>query len=546
MGKKEKTQHFKFFSIGALRQATFCCLCLNNISSNKRCARLLRAPLLPLFVFDGPLRPNQKRGKEVCLSQNLLVSGMKRIINAFGFEWKEAPGEAEAELGYLSQMGIIDGILSDDVDCFLFGATMVIRDHADTYKTSTLRRNPDRVKIYRNLNFELSREDMIFVALCSGGDYSKGLEGCGIKTAIGLAKAGFGKTLINARKEAATEKEMLTFLQTWRSDLKRELKTNPSGHLGRTFPSLSNNLTTDFPELRVLDLYFAPITSGSKGKSILTHYDPANMWRTEPNLEALFTFCEMSFEWGHQDDILRRFRNLLWTGIAARVLRRVCLINDESGTTSSTSPSPRGIERADGVHRDRLESDQQQQQDRSCLHILASHFFANAVHSIADDHFHGLFVRVTRSRCHDSMDKTLEYYVELDPTPLVEIASQGYRGIRANIAETIWTDEKSDGDLYSENEALGSPSGNHSDRVKIWLPACLLTSADPTCSGLKNEIGRKTGTRARAFKPSQMRNQEKANSQHHIDKPMHGRPENLSDLSCKPNVRGKSLSATSS
>jgi len=39
----------------------------------------------------------------------------------------QAPGEAEAELAYLNRIGVIDGILSDDVDTFLFGALTVIR-----------------------------------------------------------------------------------------------------------------------------------------------------------------------------------------------------------------------------------------------------------------------------------------------------------------------------------------------------------------------------------------------------------------------------------
>ena len=52
---------------------------------------------------------------------------MKNIIDAFGFEWRVAPGEAEAELAYLNRVSIVDAVLSDDVDNFLFGATMVIR-----------------------------------------------------------------------------------------------------------------------------------------------------------------------------------------------------------------------------------------------------------------------------------------------------------------------------------------------------------------------------------------------------------------------------------
>ena len=39
----------------------------------------------------------------------------------------QAPGEAEAELAYLNRIGVIDAVLSDDVDTFLFGATMVVR-----------------------------------------------------------------------------------------------------------------------------------------------------------------------------------------------------------------------------------------------------------------------------------------------------------------------------------------------------------------------------------------------------------------------------------
>lgn len=110
-----------------------------------RCATLMHAPFLPLFVFDGPKRPDVKRGKKVSKLTHKLTTGTKAIIEAFGFEWRtvtlfnrttqtcfftlhsQAPGEAEAELAYLNRIGVIDGILSDDVDNFLFGATTVIR-----------------------------------------------------------------------------------------------------------------------------------------------------------------------------------------------------------------------------------------------------------------------------------------------------------------------------------------------------------------------------------------------------------------------------------
>lgn len=53
-----------------------------------RCATLMHSPFLPLFVFDGPLRPDFKRGKKINKTSNKLIPGMKAIVEAFGFEWR--------------------------------------------------------------------------------------------------------------------------------------------------------------------------------------------------------------------------------------------------------------------------------------------------------------------------------------------------------------------------------------------------------------------------------------------------------------------------
>jgi len=53
-----------------------------------RCSRLMCMPLLPLFIFDGPRRPSVKRGKKISGNAHWLTTGMKNIIDAFGFEWR--------------------------------------------------------------------------------------------------------------------------------------------------------------------------------------------------------------------------------------------------------------------------------------------------------------------------------------------------------------------------------------------------------------------------------------------------------------------------
>jgi Holliday junction resolvase YEN1 len=53
-----------------------------------RCATLMHSPFLPLFIFDGPLRPDFKRGKKINKTSSKLIPGMKAIVEAFGFEWR--------------------------------------------------------------------------------------------------------------------------------------------------------------------------------------------------------------------------------------------------------------------------------------------------------------------------------------------------------------------------------------------------------------------------------------------------------------------------
>jgi Holliday junction resolvase YEN1 len=93
-----------------------------------RLCRLLAIPfLLPVFVFDGPLRPKEKRGKVQTYREAPLIQDLKDLITAFGFIAYEALGEAEAEMARMNKKGLLDAILSDDVDCFIFGANTVVR-----------------------------------------------------------------------------------------------------------------------------------------------------------------------------------------------------------------------------------------------------------------------------------------------------------------------------------------------------------------------------------------------------------------------------------
>jgi Holliday junction resolvase YEN1 len=110
-----------------------------------RLAQLVKVPFAAVFVFDGPGRPSEKRGKAVSSMTHWLVPDVWKLVEAFGFhchqvrsrsihisrpaliEAPQAPGEAEAELARLNCEGIIDAVLTDDVDAMVFGANTVLR-----------------------------------------------------------------------------------------------------------------------------------------------------------------------------------------------------------------------------------------------------------------------------------------------------------------------------------------------------------------------------------------------------------------------------------
>lgn len=49
-------------------------------------------PLIPVFVFDGPHRPDNKRGKATYKRHHPLTVAFKQLIDAFGFHFHDVSG----------------------------------------------------------------------------------------------------------------------------------------------------------------------------------------------------------------------------------------------------------------------------------------------------------------------------------------------------------------------------------------------------------------------------------------------------------------------
>ncbi|KAI9459847.1 hypothetical protein BJY52DRAFT_1148620 [Lactarius psammicola] len=455
-----------------------------------RCAKLTSAPFLPLFIFDGPKRPKVKRGKRISGEKHWLVDSMKGIIEAFGFEWRMAPGEAEAELAYLNSIGIIDAVLSDDVDNFLFGAKVVIRNasanlsgnskHATKNADGRVDGNHSTVytsaEILAHPSVQLTRGGLILIGLLSGGDYHPaGLARCGTAIAHGLAKCGFGDELLKAT-QSLTRDELPDFLTTWREDLRSELRTNSRGHLGTKKPSLAKAVPDEFPDIDVLLSYTNPIISATDAGARRTHTPPR--WEREPDLGKLAHLCELHFEWGLKDIIIKRFRTVLWPSIVLRALRRSAL---EAATSAA----------ADAPCREPL-----QDVFGTPSKLLARHFSSMGLgtHDTGGDGdgggLRGLIVKIHGSRMHAYTDSILEYRLEVAPAQLVRLACAGIKGLRKP-ADTTYDvlpseSEESGGDPDDEDTGKGrkkkrgtGPPPEPDSHLRVWMPACMVRPALP-------------------------------------------------------------------
>ncbi|KAF3200101.1 hypothetical protein TWF679_001088 [Orbilia oligospora] len=257
-----------------------------------RLCSLLSLNIHAVFVFDGKDRPEFKRGKSVSGGEGYLLAFSRRLITAFGFPIHNAPGEAEAECAYLQKQGIVDAVLSEDVDTLMFGCRQSWRS-CEKGDSKTL----EIMQVYKSRVIRdktgLTPAGMVLTALLSGGDYNTaGVAGIGMKQAVAAAKAGFGDELLQACKLEASDGGHA--LQLWRQKLETNLRTNSNKIFSRKQPKAK--IPGDFPDPKIVNYYINPMISKTP---------PQINWNICPNLEALREITKAKFEWTGSGKLIR-------------------------------------------------------------------------------------------------------------------------------------------------------------------------------------------------------------------------------------------------
>ena len=181
-----------------------------------RTSSLIEKGIKPIYIFDGRSdalkkdtqdkrrevkEESQKKWDKALEEGNLeearkyavrssrmsrdIIDGSKKLLEILGVPYIQALGEGEAQASYMVENGDAWCVGSQDYDCILFGATRMVRNLTITGGKANL----ELITLNKVLeNMEITREQLVDIAILVGTDFNRGVKGVGAKTGLKLIK----------------------------------------------------------------------------------------------------------------------------------------------------------------------------------------------------------------------------------------------------------------------------------------------------------------------------------------------------------------------
>jgi len=212
-----------------------------------RNARLLENGVRPIYVFDGKPpefksgviaeRAGRKAEAEAAWKNALekgdmaaakkyaqassrlthaMVEESKELLRAMGIPVVEAPSEGEAQASQLVIEGSADAVASQDMDCLLFGAPLLLRNLSVGGRRKLPGRNdyveiePEFIGLQSALDtLGVDRRQLVWMGILIGTDFDEGVKGIGPKKALKIVRG--CKSLREAAEKAGAIDELELF-----------------------------------------------------------------------------------------------------------------------------------------------------------------------------------------------------------------------------------------------------------------------------------------------------------------------------------------------
>ncbi|RLN48932.1 hypothetical protein BBJ28_00003276 [Nothophytophthora sp. Chile5] len=227
-----------------------------------------------------------------------MVTEVMALLRLFGVPYIVSPMEAEAQCAALEQLGLVDGVITDDSDIFPFGGQRVYKNifHHQRFVEAFSAQD-----VEKELGF--SREQLIALALLLGSDYTDGVHGIGIVNAAEVAAAYPGLDGLREFKDWVRAFDVVEEAQRAASSgskkkKNREEEEEEEGEetarerFQRSHASARRKweLGDEFPSKQVVQAYLAPQVDRSEARF---------SW-SAPDLTALRSYCSNAFGWDQQ------------------------------------------------------------------------------------------------------------------------------------------------------------------------------------------------------------------------------------------------------
>ncbi|MDO5852160.1 MAG: flap endonuclease-1 [Methanobacteriaceae archaeon] len=135
---------------------------------------------------EGDNEKAKKYASRLVHLNNEIIESSKKLLSLMGVPFVQAPSEGEAQASYMVDKGDSWAVVSQDYDCLQFGATRMIRNLTITKKRN---KSLQIITLEDTLNnLEITREQLVDIAIMSGTDFNEGLYNIGAKRGLKLIK----------------------------------------------------------------------------------------------------------------------------------------------------------------------------------------------------------------------------------------------------------------------------------------------------------------------------------------------------------------------
>jgi flap endonuclease-1 len=187
---------------------------------------------------EGNLGEAKKMGSRALKLTKEMVVEAKEMLELMGIPVIQAPQEGEAQASTMVSKGLLNGVISQDFDCLLFGADKLYRNVGITGKRKVAGKNfyvdvkPQSIELNSVLEkLSITREKLIWLGILVGTDFNEKFPRVGPKTALKLVRENdsFEKIIESTKHELEFDyKEIVdVFMNPVSVDIKvEEIKTN--------------------------------------------------------------------------------------------------------------------------------------------------------------------------------------------------------------------------------------------------------------------------------------------------------------------------------